>query len=304
MQEKLLLRDPQKLTSNSTSMLKLALSHDVDRIRKHYQYFTYTTKYLAKGNFKNALYHFSSLFGPEPYWNFPKIMELEDSLGVRSTFFILDETLPFKLFDPKNWQLSLGRYKISNQKLRTAVKTLDKNGWEIGIHGSYYSYNNEELLKNEKEHIEEIVGHEIIGSRQHYLNMDSGTWSIQKKIGLKYDSTWGLPEDIGFKEGRILPFRPFNDDFIEIPMTVMDVAFMPLTNRWEKLYPVIDTLERNNGILVLNWHHRVFNEKEFPGYQTSYLRIIKECKERGAFIGTLADMYHIIQKESKNEHNY
>lgn len=278
-------------------MLKVALSHDVDRIKKHYQYFTNSFKSLFKGNIKNALYHYSSCFGPEPYWNFPEIMKIEENYGVRSTFFILDETIPFKAFDRKNWQLSLGRYKIDNPKIVDAVKTLDKNGWEIGVHGSYLSYNNEQLLKKEKENIENIIGHEIIGTRQHYLNWDKTTWGIQKNLGFKYDSTWGLTDGIGFKEGKALSFRPFNDYFIEIPLTVMDIPFMATTNRWEKFNSILDEIEQKDGVLVINWHHRVYKEKEFPGFNSSYHRIIKECLARNAKFNTMSEIYQQLNKD-------
>ncbi len=277
-------------------MLKVALSHDVDRIKKHYQYITNSFKSLSKGNLKNALYHYLSCFGPEPYWNFPEIIKIEESYGVRSTFFMLDETIPFKLFDRKNWQLSVGRYKISNKKLNETVQFLDKNGWEIGVHGSYLSYNNESLLKKEKENIENIVGHKIIGSRQHYLNWDETTWKIQKSLGFKYDSTWGLTNDIGFKENKILPFKPNNDYFIEIPLIAMDIPFMSIKNRWERLKTLMDTLEEKNGIFVINWHQRVYNENEFPGYNSAYHRIIQECKARNAQFLTMSEIYNDLEK--------
>ncbi|RLD74987.1 MAG: hypothetical protein DRJ10_16090, partial [Bacteroidetes bacterium] len=134
-------------------MLKVALSHDVDRTKKQYQYFTYFAKYLLKGNLKRALYHFTSIFTKEPYWNFPEIIQIEQEQDVKSTFFFLDESIPFKLFDKKNWQLSLGRYNVNQKKIENIIRWLDKNNWEIGVHGSYCSYNNEKLLKKEKENI-------------------------------------------------------------------------------------------------------------------------------------------------------
>lgn len=279
-------------------MLKVALSHDVDRIKKHYQYFTNSIKAFLKGNIKTALYHYASCFHPEPYWNFPEIMKIEEDFGVRSTFFILDETLPFKIFDKKNWQLSVGRYKISNKKLQETIQFLDKNGWEIGVHGSYLSYQNEPLLRQEKQNIENIIGHEIIGTRQHYLNWDENTWSLQKACGFKYDSTWGLTNDIGLKENKVLPFMPFDDYFAEIPLMVMDIPFMEIKSneRWEKFYKILDTLEENNGILVINWHQRVYKEKEFPGYRSSYEKIIRICKERNAQFMTMGEVYQDIVK--------
>ncbi len=279
-------------------MLRVALSHDVDRIKKHYQYFTYPIKAMLKGDLKTALYHYASCFHPEPYWNFPEIIKIEEDFGVRSTFFILDETLPFKLFDKKNWQLSVGRYKISNKKLQETIKHLDKNGWEIGVHGSYLSYQDESLLKKEKQNIENIVGHEIIGTRQHYLNWDENTWNRQKACGFKYDSTWGLTEGIGLRENKILPFKPFDDYFTEIPLMVMDIPFMEIRSneRWERFYKILDTVEENNGIFVINWHQRVYKEKEFPGYKSSYEKIIRICKERNAQFMTMGEVYQDIVK--------
>ncbi|MEN8121659.1 MAG: polysaccharide deacetylase family protein [Bacteroidota bacterium] len=272
-------------------MLRVALSHDVDRTKKHYQYLTYLIKAVLSGNVKNALYHFSSFFGKEPYWNFPGIIRVEQELGVKSTFFFLDETIPFKLFNKKNWQLSLGRYNINQNKIKEIIRWLDQNGWEIGVHGSYHSYNNEKLLKKEKENIENIVGHNIVGTRQHYLNWDENTWQIHKNLGFKYDSTWGLTDGIGIKDDKIVPFKPHSDSFLEIPLMIMDTQFMETEDRWQKFEDIVSQIEQNDGILVLNWHQRVFNEKEFPGFQKAYVRIIEYCKTRNARFATLKEFY-------------
>ncbi len=282
-------------------MLRVALSHDVDRTRKHYQYFSYLTKSLLKKDFTNAKYQMQSFFSKEePYWNFPEIIRIEEDLGVKSTFFFLDESIPFRLFNKKNWQLSLGRYNIREKKITEIMQYLDKNGWEIGVHGSYLSYNNENLLKKEKNNIEDIIGHNVIGTRQHYLNRDDSTWKIHKKLGFKYDSTWGLTRSFGFKDGKILPFRPFNDDFLVIPLIIMDTPFIESKERWEKYEKLVNKIEQHNGILVINWHQRVFNEKEFPFYKDAYVRIIEDCKSRNAKFATLSELYKEI---SVNEDN-
>ena len=284
-------------------MLRVALSHDVDRTSKHYQYFSYLAKSLIKRNFADAKYQLQSLFSKEnPYWNFPEIIRIEENLDVKSTFFFLDESIPFRLFDKKNWQLSLGRYNIREKKIMEIMQYLDKNGWEIGVHGSYLSYNNEELLKKEKNNIEDIIGHAVSGTRQHYLNLDNNTWTIHKKLGFKYDSTWGLTRSFGIKEGKIHPFRPFDDAFLVIPLMIMDTPFLETREHWKQYKQLVEQLDKQNGILVINWHQRVFNEKEFPFYKDAYVRIIEDCKERNARFDTLSGFYNKINAQYENNH--
>ena len=131
-------------------MLKVALSHDVDRVKKSYQYFTSSLKKSIRFDITGLQYELKSFFGREPYWNFDKIINIEEKYSVKSTFFFLDESIEFKLFNIKNWKLSLGRYSIENPEIISIIKQLDKNGWEIGLHGSYNSYKDFGLLKSEK----------------------------------------------------------------------------------------------------------------------------------------------------------
>lgn len=279
-------------------MLKVALTHDVDRLRKTYQYLTYSLKSLRKGNFSEMVYHLTPQIKTEPYWNLYNIAELEKSYGVRSTFFILDESIKFNPLKPKTFALAVGRYNMFEPKIQEAIRYLDGNGWEIGLHGSYLSYNNKELLLSEKKRIESIVGHAIIGTRQHHLNLDKSTWKIQEEIGLKYDSTWGYNRDIGFKEDKIQPFYPNNSKFVEFPMTVMDVSFMPMdeNKRWNKFLKLLDVTEQHNAVMVINFHNRVYNEREYPGYKTSYCRMIEESLKRKAEIGPMINFFNQLQQ--------
>ncbi|MBK8663566.1 MAG: hypothetical protein IPN18_17905 [Ignavibacteriales bacterium] len=112
-----------------SEMIKVALTHDVDRIDKIYQYLQYPLTSLLRGNFGRAWYHLSTVSKWKTvYWNFEKLTELEDRYGVRSTFFYLIETIPFDLFKPSEWNLALGRYDIRDKRILTAIETLKKGG--------------------------------------------------------------------------------------------------------------------------------------------------------------------------------
>jgi len=274
-------------------MLKIALTHDVDRIRKTYQYITRSFKYLKKGDFKNIYREFLSIptFN-SVYWNFEDIMSIEDSNNIRSTFFFLNESIPFNILAPVDWKLSLGRYKISEKKLKDIIHTLDTNGWEIGLHSSYNSYLNPRLIKKEKFLLESIVNHNIIGIRQHYLKLNNQTWRNQKNAGFSYDSSFGYTNKIGFKDDKIAPFRPFNDDFIVFPLCIMDSCFMNDNEGFKKLDYIMEQIEKEEGILVLNWHSNNFNERDFPNYKSTYIKLINIFKSNGAIFKTLGEYWH------------
>ncbi len=274
-------------------MLKVALTHDVDRTKKSYQYYTYFAKNLIKGRLAQAFHHLKrpSKGEPEPYWQFYNIAELENSYGLRSTFYMLDESIRFNPLKLSTFALAKGRYNLFEPKIQEAVRYLDKNGWEIGLHGSYLSYKSKALLGKEKSRLESIVGHPVIGTRQHYLNLDENTWKIQEELGFEYDSTWGFTRGIGIREGRILPFHPNNNKFVVFPLTIMDICFMEIPDRWERFEEILDQVEKADAILVVNWHHRVFNEQEYPGYREAYKKIIEKSLQRKAKIGPLIDFY-------------
>ena len=277
-------------------MLKVALTHDVDRVSKTYQYITYPMKSIIRRDIKNFIYHVGSIFKKNPYWCFPEIINIENEYGVKSTFYFLHETIPFKLFNLNNWKLSLGRYRIDKKEIISIIKSLNTSGWEIGLHGSYNSFKDIKTLHSEKKLLESIVGNKIIGIRQHYLNLNQSTWKIQKEIGFKYDTSFGYNDNIGYKDDILTPFKPFKDEFMVFPQVIMDSCFMATKNRKTKLLNLLDLTEKNDAVLVINWHHRSFNEMEFPGYKRAYCEIIEECKKRNAVFRTLGEYYTEIQK--------
>jgi hypothetical protein len=152
------------------------------------------------------------------------------------------------------------------------VQYLNNNGWEVGLHGSYRSYKDADLLKKEKTLLQEIIGHPLSGVRQHYLNLNEKTWFLQREVGFKYDSSWGYTRAIGFKENRINPFHPFNDNFTVFPLAIMDFCYMNTADRKILLNSIIRQCKK------------------------AYCEIIETCYDNNAIFNTLADFYSNYQR--------
>ena len=269
----------------------VCLTHDVDRIRKTYQYLTHDVR---KGRFGN----FKTLFnGKFPYWMFEKIMNIEEKYGVRSTYFFLQETIRFKPFLPSNWKLSLGRYRVTEPAVASMIRDLDTGGWEIGLHGSYNSYKDIGLLKAEKSVLEDVLGKQVTGIRQHYLNLDiPETWQLQREAGFEYDASYGKKRDIGWQENKYQPFVDESSGMYVIPLALMECYLFSKAHNdpekaWQFTRNLMDEAEDNNALFTVLWHQRMFNEEEYPGYANVYRKIIEEGKSRGAEFVTCGQIY-------------
>ena len=269
----------------------VCLTHDVDRVYKSYQYLTRDLRHGEWGRLK-TLWNRES-----PFWRFEHLMELEDRYGARSTFYFLQESIPFEPLRPANWKLSLGRYSYEDPKIQKAIRRLAAGGWEIGVHGSYNSFRDAELLRSEKESLEEVLGESVCGIRQHYLNLDiPRTWLLQKAAGFKYDASLGRRRDIGFPDGRDRPFRDPVSGQVIIPLALMDGylfrrASQDLEKAWSMTLNLIDEAERSDAVLTALWHPHVCNDAEYPGWGTLYERLIKECHARAARFLTAREVY-------------
>lgn len=275
------------------------LTHDIDEIKKTYQYFTRSIIHLKRGEIRRALDHIKSFFydkitGNNPYWTFEKMMELEEELGVRSTSYFLQEDGRINPIKPGTIALYARKYKFNNPQVKAIMKTMAAGGWEIGLHGSYYSYLSEEKLRQEKTDLENALGMPIAGTRQHHLNLKiPDTWEHHEKIGLEYDTSLGFKKYVGFRWGTCFPFKPLNAktgkemNIIELPLTIMDATLFDNKEKaWKEISEVIESVEGFGGLLVVLFHHSTFNEREYPGWTETYKKIISTCKEKNAWIAT------------------
>jgi hypothetical protein len=275
------------------------LSHDVDEVKKSYQWMTHPWKYMKNRDF-NGLYHqYLSLTQKirkkiEPYWTFESLMQMEDELGVKSSFYFLKETSDVRITDRKTWRHMGRRYDWNSDEVRSVMKKMHENGWEVGLHGSFNSYLDHNKICREKKALETAFdAGPIVGVRQHNLNLKIPlTWIGHEKCGLLYDATLGYNDSIGFRWGTCLPFHPYLPEeermlnLLEIPLIIEDLPFFENTNRREDTLKIIDAVINQQGMLSLLWHHTVFNDHEYPGWSKPYKQIIEYCKKRNAWMTT------------------
>ena len=270
-------------------------SHDVDRIRKTFQYPYYFARALRKLDMKalgaQVASVLASLRGSNPYWNFEKITAIEKRLNVRSTFFFLHETGRPRLTSPASVVIYAGRYDLRSPALRRVVKELAAEGWEVGLHGSYESFQDGCLLGKEKEVLEGILMCPVQGVRQHYLRMSvPQTLEAQEKIDLAYDSTMGFSDRVGFRAGTSFPFFPDISGtpygILEIPMALMDGPLFRYSLPWNVARGIAESVQRVSGVLTIDWHQRHFNAFEGRGYEELYKQLLEYCREVNAWFAT------------------
>ena len=265
----------------------VCLTHDVDEIYPPFSHTLLSSLHCMKNlDFKKLKDQvFWKYKGKEfsPYLNFKEIMNLEEKYGAKSTFYFLATDKDIRRF----------RYNIED--LENELGSIVDNGWEVGLHGGYYAYNDLEEMETEKERLEKVLGKAVIGYRNHYLRFKvPDTWELLAKVGFKYDTTFGYENTVGFRNGMCHPFKPFNlngnkeIDILEIPLIIMDGALFGYSNSfeeaWETTKRLIDTVEKYNGALTLLWHNNVFNCPYREKWSKLYEKILKYCDEKNAWM--------------------
>jgi peptidoglycan/xylan/chitin deacetylase (PgdA/CDA1 family) len=279
----------------------VCLTHDVDDIYPPLSHSLLSSVHCLKNlNFEGSAAQIMWKFrGKEhsPYFNLSKIMDLEASSGAKSSFyFIAAEADPIRF-----------RYNIEDMEHH--LGEVSDKGWEVGLHGGYYSYNNPEAIKREKKRLEAVLGKEVLGFRNHYLRFKTPeSWEILADAGFRYDSTFGLQNSVGFRNGMCHPFRPYNlkegreIDILEIPLVIMDVALFATTKSfeeaWECTKNLIDTTARFNGVITLLWHNFVFGCSFRKDWVRLYEKVLQYCSGRGAWITSGEEIYRWWENRS------
>lgn len=198
----------------------LALSHDVDRPSRYLFGSPAFAFRAALGDvlrrrdvlspFRAARLRYAvphALHPSDPYNTFEWLMDLSETKGTKSTFYFMAGR--------SNRQFDV-EYDIRHPAIRKLLNRIHKRGHDIGLHPSYESYRNPELLRIEAHALIELCHEEGIcqgdfGARMHYLR-----WRCEETphglaaAGLSHDSTPGYADRIGYRCGTAFAY-PFFD---------------------------------------------------------------------------------------------
>jgi hypothetical protein len=257
------------------------LTHDIDEVNSAWKH-RIRLAIENKKPFKGLSFYIKHLFKPfYPWRNIEQILAYEKSINVTSTFFFLTN-------DNKVDQIKNADYSLDEKHIKKMFHLITKGNNEIALHGSYKTHDNLSDFNNDINALKRTTK----GNRFHFLMWDMNkTPSIIEKANLKYDSTLGFQEHIGFRNGICTPFylydftnnRPYC--FIEIPLTIMDcsLAFKEYMNlspdeALKKVEFIITETKKFEGVLTVNWHNTFFSDYIYSDWKKLYLEIIKFCK--------------------------
>lgn len=202
----------------------------------------------------------------DPWFNTIKISEEEKEKQLKATFFFLD-----------NDSIKDSSYPLNGAMAKSIIKKVKKNGGEIASHSEFKTSYNLESMKEQKEKFKKIEEN-VKGTRAHRIIFNSKSWNVASKSGFSYSSNSLFNDISGFRNGTSVPFRPLENNLIEIPVAVMDVSLALEQNKkfnikkgQEKLKRLTKNIVQKNGILSLSWHPTSFeNKKTTNNWETKF----------------------------------
>jgi hypothetical protein len=228
---------------------------------------------------------------PDNFWLFDKIMGVEASLGLRSTFFFA--SMPS--YGP--W----GRapdvmYDVAWPMFRPVFASMLAGGFEVGLHASYTAHEALERFTREKQRLEDVAGSTIAGVRHHYWHLgpdEARTLSFHEQAGFVYDCSLAFNDHPGFRRNVALPFRPWHAQsarplgIVQIPTFCMDgslfAADQTSAEAVDNISQYIDAIKRVGGVGAIDWHVRTAYpaNTEFAEWGRAYLQVLDRLAADG-----------------------
>lgn len=225
--------------------------------------------------FKN--YRFDS------YDTFEWIMDVNEAAGNKVAFYFISDHSAGDID---------GCYTFKESRIRNLIQRIHQRGHEIGLHGSYNTYQDIQQIKKEvnslKTTMNELnINQEKIGCRQHFLRWKTPvTATYLNNAGLDYDTTLSFADRPGFRCGTCheYPMYDLNNrkalHIIQRPLIVMESSiiasrFMDLGYSDEALEMFLSykkICKQFDGNFTLLWHNSHFTTKNDKIF---YKRLIK-----------------------------
>ncbi len=194
----------------------------------------------------------------DPFNTFEYMMDICEERGLKMAFYFI----PLNNKQPID-----GDYDIDSKQTLQLMKKIINRGHEVGYHGSYDSYKNSSKSIEEVDLLKRVYQkaggnpEDIKGGRQHYLRWETGVTELNwEEAGLRYDSTLGYAEHIGFRCGTSREYSFYS--LLErrmLHMKIRPLLVMEVT-LFEKKYMALDDLAYKKEVdKVKYWAKRYGN---------------------------------------------
>ncbi len=234
---------------------------------------------------------------------FEKWMDVEQEVGSRSTFFFAPQFVKqVHRSDCMYRYDQIIDYRQEKLSVAEVMQSMDRGGWEIGLHPSWHAHADLNELVFQKEQIEKTLDHSIQSVRQHFLKYDPlKTHKIQSQAGFKYDSTMGYNDNLGFRRGTSYPHQCFDVEqtqplpLLQIPLVIQDGAILA-PGKGMRLDPqkaveyimhLTHEVKAVGGVLSLSWHPHTMNR---PAYFDVYSQVLKLLAAENPWFATVGEV--------------
>lgn len=203
------------------------------------------------------------LLGRADYWQFDRILALEEAYGRRSLWTFYGGKGGW-LRRPRELLMDPS-YSVGYGRLRQQVRALAEAGHRVGLHPRFDTWRDTDLMIAEKRVVEAALGAPITEVRQHWLRFSfAETWRAQAAAGLTHDLTLGFNDRPGFRAGAALSHIDPESGMRVTPMVLMDshlydYADMAPEVRHQTIDRMLDELVATGGEASVIWHQRVFH---------------------------------------------
>ncbi len=220
-------------------------------------------------------------FRKDPYDTFRRFIYLQKYFSVETIFF----------FSIGNYSLYDRNSSFRNIHFRSLIKSVSDYA-KVGLLASYFSMNDEKLVKKEKERLEGVVNIPVKRSRQCHLRLNiPETYQNLIDLEVEEDYSMGYKDMIGFRASTCTPFYFYDLNFeIQTPLKVFPTAISDTTLKEEmnltnagckaKIKILMNEVKKVNGTFISLFHNQSLSElPEWKDWRVIYEEMLKNAKD-------------------------
>lgn len=246
--------------------LKITLTHDVDEPFAHRSLKSLLGG-IMRGETKTAWHNFTHALEQNSYYTFPWIVSQEAKLPFADKIYFMRMPL-------QPCQQDKPYVSYQSKDMKALVALLKKNKVQIGLHASYFSGENPQIIGREKIELETAIQQSITTNRYHFLRTClADDMSYLADAGIKDDYTLAFADQVGFRLGTCRPVAFISpktlktSNLILHPLTMMDATLfrymqLSLDDAFKQACCLIETVRQYGGELVLLWHNTMLQPQQ------------------------------------------